>query len=166
MRCYSFSIHLEFTVLTPSLGSNCNTASTTVDGVDVVGERLADEALFFKSGGPEHRPSEGNGGCSGDGTGIACLEKKSIVKIAILEPMNYVTVAAPHICSRGHKKVPVFGGLRFLEKQRSTHLGWLGKLGSIFFSFSTIAIYQGLILLLDFDFKILIVVYQGLILLL
>ncbi|KAI3903428.1 hypothetical protein MKW98_032082 [Papaver atlanticum] len=45
MRCYSFWIHLKFTVLTPSLGSNCNTTSTTLGGVVVMGERLADEVL-------------------------------------------------------------------------------------------------------------------------
>ncbi|KAI3963273.1 hypothetical protein MKW92_045546 [Papaver armeniacum] len=56
--------------------------------------RLADEAQFFK---PEHNLSEGNGDRSGDGIGSACLEKKSIVKVARLEPMNFITVAAPHL---------------------------------------------------------------------
>ncbi|KAI3907223.1 hypothetical protein MKW92_031289 [Papaver armeniacum] len=48
------------------------------------------------SSNPEHNLSEGNGDHSGDGIRSACLEKKSIVKVARLEPMNFITVAAPH----------------------------------------------------------------------
>ncbi|RZC44378.1 hypothetical protein C5167_037327 [Papaver somniferum] len=40
------------------------------------------------SSNPEHNLSEGNGDRSGDGIGSACLEKKLIVKVARLEPMN------------------------------------------------------------------------------
>lgn len=35
-----------------------------------------------------------------------CLEKQSCeAKIAGLEPMNFITVATPHLGSRGHKQV-------------------------------------------------------------
>ncbi|KAI3934406.1 hypothetical protein MKW92_002413 [Papaver armeniacum] len=134
--------------------SNCNTASTTLDGVDVMGERLADETRASKisfvahslgglvaryaigrlySSHPEHNPSEGNGDCSGDGSGSACLEKKSIVKIAGLEPMNFITVATPHLGSRGHRQVPVFCGLRFLEKTAKNTSWLLGRTGKHLF---------------------------------
>ncbi|RZC44371.1 hypothetical protein C5167_037314 [Papaver somniferum] len=143
-------------------GSNCNTASTTLDGVDVMGERLADEVLSvvkrrpelqkisfvahslgglvaryaigrLYSSNPEHNPSEGNGDCSGDGSGNACLENKLIVKIAGLEPMNFITVATPHLGSRGHRQVPVFCGLRFLEKTAKNTSWLLGRTGKHLF---------------------------------
>ncbi|KAI3830437.1 hypothetical protein MKX03_018127 [Papaver bracteatum] len=142
--------------------SNCNTASTTLDGVDVMGDRLADEVLSvvkrrpelqkisfvahslgglvaryaigrLYSSNPEHNPSEGNGDCSGDGSGSACLEKKLIVKIAGLEPMNFITVATPHLGSRGHRQVPVFCGLRFLEKTAKNTSWLLGRTGKHLF---------------------------------
>ncbi|MCL7022939.1 hypothetical protein MKW94_015419 [Papaver nudicaule] len=142
--------------------SKCNTASTTLDGVDIMGERLADEVLSvvkrrpelqkisfvahslgglvaryaigrLYSSNPEHNPSEGNGDCRGDGSGSACLEKKSIVKIAGLEPMNFITVATPHLGSRGHKQVPVFCGLYFLEKTAKSTSWLLGRTGKHLF---------------------------------
>ncbi|KAI3972584.1 hypothetical protein MKX01_019242 [Papaver californicum] len=142
--------------------SNCNTASTTLDGVDIMGERLADEVLSVVKRRPEHqkisfvahslgglvaryaigrlyfsnpeqKPSEGNGDCSGDGSGSACLEKKLIVKIAGLEPLNFITVATPHLGSRGHRQVPVFCGLRFLEKTAKNTSWLLGRTGKYLF---------------------------------
>lgn len=39
--------------------------------------------------------------------------------IAGLEPMNFVTVATPHLGSRGHRQLPFLCGVLFLEKQAS-----------------------------------------------
>ncbi|PON97982.1 Alpha/Beta hydrolase fold containing protein [Trema orientale] len=45
-------------------------------------------------------------------------------KIAGLEPMNFVTVATPHLGSKGHKQLPFLCGLPFLEKSapQTAHL--------------------------------------------
>lgn len=49
-----------------------------------------------------------------------CLEKQSCeAKIAGLEPMNFITVATPHLGSRGHKQLPFLCGLLFLERRAS-----------------------------------------------
>lgn len=44
--------------------------------------------------------------------------------IAGLEPMNFITVATPHLGSRGHKQLPFLCGLPFLERQakQTAHL--------------------------------------------
>ncbi|OVA20956.1 protein of unknown function DUF676 [Macleaya cordata] len=142
--------------------SKCNSSSMTFDGVDIMGERLADEVISVIKRRPElqkisfvahslgglvaryaigrlyeqnpmHEPSDRNGDCRGDGSGNACLEKKSKGKIAGLEPMNFITIATPHLGSRGHKQVPVFCGLHFLEKTAKNTSWLLGRTGKHLF---------------------------------
>lgn len=40
-------------------------------------------------------------------------------RIGGLEPMNFITVATPHLGSRGHRQLPFLCGVLFLEKQAS-----------------------------------------------
>ena len=49
--------------------------------------------------------SQENGDTKNDGSGDPCLQEKLTGKIAGLEPMNFITVATPHLGSRGHKQV-------------------------------------------------------------
>ncbi|XP_019052220.1 PREDICTED: putative lipase YOR059C isoform X3 [Nelumbo nucifera] len=133
--------------------SECNSSMLTFDGIDIMGERLANEVRSII----EHNPglqnisfighslgglvaryaigrlyeqnltkqlSEGNGDCKTDGDGNPCLDEKSKGKIAGLKPMNFVTFATPHLGSRGHKQVPLFCGLYIMEKTAS-HMSWI-----------------------------------------
>ncbi|OMO57465.1 hypothetical protein COLO4_35370 [Corchorus olitorius] len=77
--------------------------------------------------------SQTNGHCGTDQLGDTCLERKSRGRIAGLEPMNFITVATPHLGSRWHKQVPLFCGSRALEKF-AAHTSWLlGKTGKHLF---------------------------------
>ncbi|XP_010245625.1 PREDICTED: putative lipase ROG1 isoform X2 [Nelumbo nucifera] len=133
--------------------SACNSSMLTFDGVDTMGERLAEEVQSITRHNPrlqkisfighslgglvaryaigrlyEHnlirQPSEGNGDCTNDGAGTPSLDGKSKGKIAGLEPMNFVTFATPHLGSRGHKQVPIFCGIHIMEKAAS-HMSWI-----------------------------------------
>ncbi|GAV92160.1 DUF676 domain-containing protein [Cephalotus follicularis] len=50
---------------------------------------------------------------------LQCHEQPYVAKIAGLEPINFITVATPHLGSRGHKQLPLLCGLPFLEKRAS-----------------------------------------------
>ncbi|KAK9070222.1 hypothetical protein SSX86_010622 [Deinandra increscens subsp. villosa] len=129
--------------------SKCNSALATLDGVDVMGTRLADEVLSViqrypnllkisfighSLGGLIARYAiaklytqdciQGNGSYRS----VEKLEKpitqvnfcsesehNSNEKIGGLEPINFITVATPHLGSRGHRQVPMFCGIRSLE---------------------------------------------------
>ncbi|KAE9451598.1 hypothetical protein C3L33_16503, partial [Rhododendron williamsianum] len=84
--------------------SERNAALLTLDGVDVMGERLAGEVLHVIKQKPSLQESKGT--------------------IGGLEPMNFITVATPHLGSRGNKQVPLFFGVTVLEKAavRFSHL--------------------------------------------
>lgn len=49
--------------------------------------------------------SQENGGCESHGSEDKSIEEKFKGKIAGLEPVNFVTIATPHLGSRGHKQV-------------------------------------------------------------
>nr|KAJ0207115.1 hypothetical protein LSAT_V11C500276260 [Lactuca sativa] len=70
-------------------GSRRNSALATLDGIDVMGSRLGHENQTFQ-----------------DRSG----------KIAGVEAINFITIATPHLGSRGHRQVPMFCGVRGLEK--------------------------------------------------
>ncbi|XP_065848921.1 uncharacterized protein [Euphorbia lathyris] len=46
-------------------------------------------------------------------------DQPSEARIAGLEPMNFITVATPHLGSRGNKQLPFLCGLPFLERRAS-----------------------------------------------
>ncbi|KAJ4963579.1 hypothetical protein NE237_023518 [Protea cynaroides] len=142
--------------------SECNSSMLTLDGVDIMGDRLAEEVISIikcrpgiqkisfighSLGGlvaryaigrlygqnPKRQTSDANDAGRADDSGNQCMEEKSKGKIAGLEPMNFITVATPHLGSRGHKQVPLFCGLRGLEKMAS-RLSWMiGRTGEHLF---------------------------------
>lgn len=142
--------------------SECNPSRLTFDGVDVMGERLAEEVISVIKRHPGVQKisfighslgglvaryaiaklygrdimrdiSQGNGECRSNGSGDPCVEEKFEGKIAGLEPMNFITSATPHLGSRGHKQVPVFCGFYTLEKVASRTSWFLGRTGKHIF---------------------------------
>lgn len=131
--------------------SQCNTAKLTFDGVDLMGERLADEVstvisrkpglqkisfIAHSLGGLVARYAIGklyepldtsnclvaNGKDMEEENSSYRVEKVGEDykgRIAGLEPMNFITVATPHLGSRGHRQLPFLCGVLFLEKQAS-----------------------------------------------
>ncbi|XP_008805429.1 putative lipase ROG1 isoform X2 [Phoenix dactylifera] len=116
--------------------SECNTSRLTFDGVDLMGERLAEEvrSVVKQRGGVrkisfvahslgglvaryaigrlyELPPADAKDQFDEEG----CLDGR----IAGLEPMNFITFASPHLGSRGHKQIPFLCGLPFLERRAS-----------------------------------------------
>uniref|UniRef100_A0A803P713 DUF676 domain-containing protein n=1 Tax=Cannabis sativa TaxID=3483 RepID=A0A803P713_CANSA len=133
--------------------SESNSSRLTFDGVDVMGERLAEEVksmvkchpsaqkisfIAHSLGGLVARyaiaelyeqditiePSRVNGDCR---------EAKFKGKIAGLEPINFITSATPHLGTWGHKQVPVFCGLYTMEKVAARTSWFLGKSGKHLF---------------------------------
>ncbi|RDX91177.1 Rog1, partial [Mucuna pruriens] len=122
--------------------SERNVSMLTLDGVDVMGERLALEVLEVIQNKPNMRkisfvahsvgglvaryaigrlyrpPKKGN-------TEDSCNEeskKGSVGTIGGLEAVNFITVATPHLGSRGNKQVPFLLGVPAFEKVASRHL--------------------------------------------
>ncbi|KAF5739830.1 putative lipase ROG1 [Tripterygium wilfordii] len=141
--------------------SECNSSMLTFDGVDVMGERLAEEVISVIKRHPTvqkisfvghslgglvaryaiaklygrdiSRVSQGNGASQTDGLGDKCHEEKFRGKIAGLEPVNFITSATPHLGSRGHRQVPVFCGFLKLEKVAAQTSWFLGRTGKHLF---------------------------------
>ncbi|KAJ4745087.1 alpha/beta-Hydrolases superfamily protein [Rhynchospora pubera] len=113
--------------------SECNSAMLTFDGVDLMGERLADEVrsvvvqrrgvqkisfVAHSLGGLVARYAIGRlyeapsqiESCTNKSGGMNGL-------IAGLVPMNFITFASPHLGSRGNKQLPFLCGLPFLERR-------------------------------------------------
>ncbi|KAF3339255.1 lipase ROG1 [Carex littledalei] len=130
--------------------SECNSAMLTFDGVDLMGERLADEVrsvvvqrrgvqkisfVAHSLGGlvaryaigrlyeqPSQFDSSINESIGGKGL------------IAGLVPMNFITFASPHLGSRGNKQLPFLCGLPFLEKRALETAHWIaGRTGKHLF---------------------------------
>ncbi|CAO2188408.1 unnamed protein product [Urochloa humidicola] len=118
--------------------SQCNSATQTFDGVDLMGERLANEVLSVveqRSGvkkisfvahslgglvaryaiGRLYEPNNRNMSSGKSRDGVENLEGL----IAGLEPMNFITFASPHLGSSGNKQLPFLCGLPFLERRAS-----------------------------------------------
>ncbi|KAH6790476.1 alpha/beta-Hydrolases superfamily protein [Perilla frutescens var. frutescens] len=113
--------------------SERNTATLTLDGVDVMGDRLAGEVLEVIKRKPNLRKisfiSHSVGGLvaryaigklykppmkeSGE---ELLTNEESNGTIAGLEPVNFITVATPHLGSRGNKQVPFLFGVPAFEK--------------------------------------------------
>ncbi|XP_031118955.1 putative lipase ROG1 [Ipomoea triloba] len=75
-------------------------------------------------------PSKENGDCElNESNNDLHSEDLLKGKIAGLEPVNFITIATPHLGSRGHKQVPAFCGLYSLENVISRAAGILGRTG-------------------------------------
>ncbi|XP_057971867.1 lipid droplet phospholipase 1 isoform X2 [Malania oleifera] len=125
--------------------SERNVASLTLDGVDVMGERLAEEVLevikqrpniskisfiAHSVGGLVARYAIGRlyrpptKGKAEDSLANTC-EEDSRGTICGLEAMNFITVATPHLGSRGNKQVPFLLGVNVFEKAASRVIHWI-----------------------------------------
>ncbi|XP_047264420.1 lipid droplet phospholipase 1 isoform X3 [Capsicum annuum] len=122
-------------------------AKLTLDGVDIMGERLAEEVLDLtkrKPGlkkisfvahsvggvvaryaiGKLYRPPRAeNVEKFSDDTSEEWLKGT----IAGLEPINFITVASPHLGSRGNKQVPFLFGVTAFEKAAGLCVHWIFK---------------------------------------
>ncbi|XP_073140967.1 putative lipase ROG1 [Henckelia pumila] len=115
--------------------SEKNMASLTLDGVDVMGERLAEEVLevvkrkpglrkisfiAHSVGGLVARYAIGKlyrpWGSSTEEVSVNEHKEKLRGTIAGLEPVNFITLATPHLGSRGNKQVPFLFGVPAFEK--------------------------------------------------
>ncbi|CAN8230525.1 unnamed protein product [Cochlearia groenlandica] len=116
-----------------------NSATLTFDGVDTMGDRLANEVLDVikhKSGLKKISfVAHSLGGlvaryAIGKLFEQSCEDKsldkskRGGEKIGGLEPMNFITFATPHLGSRGHRQFPMLCGFPFLERKasRAAHL--------------------------------------------
>ncbi|KAK7351516.1 hypothetical protein VNO77_11036 [Canavalia gladiata] len=142
--------------------SECNSSMLTFDGVDVMGERLAQEVISVIKRHPSVQKisfvghslggmvaryaiaklygrdistelSQGNGQCESQISDQECHDRKYEGKCAGLEPINFITSATPHLGSRGHKQVPIFCGFYSLEKAISRVAWFFGKTGKHLF---------------------------------
>ncbi|KAL4178603.1 hypothetical protein AMTRI_Chr13g83090 [Amborella trichopoda] len=131
--------------------SERNVYKLTLDGVDVMGERLAEEVeevirrksdvrkisfIAHSVGGlvaryaigklyrlPQKRETKDDS-INGSGDDV------SRGTICGLEAMNFITVATPHLGSRGNKQVPFLLGLPFMEKTACYVIHWIfGRTG-------------------------------------
>ncbi|KAL3341868.1 hypothetical protein AABB24_026067 [Solanum stoloniferum] len=127
--------------------SERNMAKLSLDGVDVMGERLAEEVLdvvkrrpglkkisfvAHSVGGVVARyaigklyrpPRTDNVQKFSDDTS----EEGSKGTIVGLVPINFITVASPHLGSRGNKQVPFLFGVTAFEKAAGLCVHWIFK---------------------------------------
>ncbi|TYH24287.1 hypothetical protein ES288_A03G080000v1 [Gossypium darwinii] len=125
--------------------SERNMATLSLDGVDVMGERLADEVLDVIQEKPNlskisfvahsvgglvaryaigklYRPPKEE--VKDDISGNGCKEEPRAT-IGGLEAINFITVATPHLGSRGNKQVPFLFGVTAFEKAASYVIHWI-----------------------------------------
>lgn len=125
--------------------SERNVSSSTLDGVDVMGERLAEEVLevikekpsickisfvAHSIGGLVARYAIGKLYQPSNGGNLENLpangsEESSKATIGGLEAMNFIAVASPHLGSRGNKQVPFLFGVPAIEKFASLVIHWI-----------------------------------------
>ncbi|KAG9134877.1 hypothetical protein Leryth_001207 [Lithospermum erythrorhizon] len=137
--------------------SECNSSMLTFDGVDMMGERLAEEVVdvikqtpgvkkisfvAHSLGGLVARYAIGRlYACDVLSCSTPAVENTSVeyqmsyeARIAGLEPMNFVTFATPHLGSRGHKQLPLLCGFPLLEKGATQTAHWIaGRSGKHLF---------------------------------
>ncbi|XP_074354552.1 uncharacterized protein LOC141693370 isoform X1 [Apium graveolens] len=131
--------------------SESNYSMLTFDGVDVMGSRLADEVLSVVERHPGLQKISFIGHSLGglisryaiaklyteerfEETGDPSFKEHEVKgKIAGLEPMNFITSASPHLGCRGHRQIPLFGGILAMEKA-AARISWLlGRTGKHLF---------------------------------
>ncbi|KDP22465.1 hypothetical protein JCGZ_26296 [Jatropha curcas] len=127
--------------------SERNMSRLTLDGVDVMGERLAEEVLEVIQRKPNLRkisfvahsvgglvaryaigrlyrpPQEKNADDLTNNTNGETLR----ATVGGLEAMNFITVATPHLGSRGNKQVPFLFGVPAFEKAAVLVIHWIFK---------------------------------------
>ncbi|GMI82738.1 hypothetical protein like AT1G10040 [Hibiscus trionum] len=142
--------------------SKRNSSMLTFDGVDVMGDRLAEEVKSVISRHPSvqkisfvghslgglvaryaiarlfeqdltQENSQTHGDSRTDQLGDSWPEGKLKGKIAGLDPMNFITFASPHLGSRWHRQVPLFHGSHVLEKVAARTSWFLGRTGKHLF---------------------------------
>ncbi|KAF5813228.1 putative alpha/Beta hydrolase [Helianthus annuus] len=138
--------------------SDCNSATLTFDGVDRMGERLAEEVLTVVQRWPEVSKisfiAHSLGGLVAryaigrlyenvpirrssnllQNDSEQSLEQLFEAKIGGLQPVNFITVATPHLGSRGHRQLPFLCGLPFLERRAPQTAHWIvGRSGKHLF---------------------------------
>ncbi|KAL8191497.1 hypothetical protein R6Q57_028228 [Mikania cordata] len=141
--------------------SECNSSTLTFDGVDRMGERLAEEVVEVTKrwprlskisfvahslGGLVARYAIGKlyenhpiGGLShsdekNESNSEQCHEQLYEAKIAGLKPVNFITFATPHLGSRGNWQLPLLCGVPFLERSASQTAHWIaGRSGKHLF---------------------------------
>ncbi|XP_022936340.1 putative lipase YDR444W [Cucurbita moschata] len=122
--------------------SKRNYSTLTLDGVDVMGGRLAEEILLVIKRHPnvqkisfichslggliaryaiaklyeQKEDVQVNGEYNNHGSRDQSNGEEFKETIAGLEPINFITFATPHLGSRGHKQVPMCCGFYALEK--------------------------------------------------
>lgn len=134
--------------------SKRNYSTLTLDGVDVMGGRLAEEILLVIKRYPhvqkisfichslggliaryaiaklyELKDVQVNGEYNKHGFRDESYEGEFRGKIAGLEPINFITCATPHLGSRGHKQVPLCCGFYALEKVAVCTSYFFGRTG-------------------------------------
>ncbi|KAI7726641.1 hypothetical protein M8C21_001500 [Ambrosia artemisiifolia] len=125
--------------------SECNSSTLTFDGVDRMGERLAEEISFISHslGGLvaryaigrlyENVPISRSSNLKQNDSEQA-VEQLFEARIAGLQPVNFITVATPHLGSRGHRQLPFLCGLPFLERRAPQTAHWIvGRSGKHLF---------------------------------
>ncbi|KAL7586809.1 hypothetical protein Lser_V15G38095 [Lactuca serriola] len=124
--------------------SECNSSTLTFDGVDRMGERLAEEVVAVTKRWPEVSKisfvAHSLGGLVARYAigklyeNSKCHEQIYEDRIAGLQPVNFITVATPHLGSRGHKQLPLLCGVPFLERSASQTAHWIaGRSGKHLF---------------------------------
>lgn len=134
--------------------SERNVSKLTLDGVDVMGERLAQEVLEVIQRKPEVGKisfiAHSIGGLVAryaigrlyraprkwdlDDLSSGKKDVNSRSTIAGLEAMNFITVASPHLGSRGNKQVPFLFGVTVFEKAACNVIHWIfGRTGKHLF---------------------------------
>ncbi|KAI3513943.1 hypothetical protein L1887_12186 [Cichorium endivia] len=121
--------------------SECNSSTLTFDGVDRMGERLAEEVLAVTKRWPEVSKisfvAHSLGGLVARYAIGKLYENENFPvngRIAGLQPVNFITVATPHLGSRGHRQLPLLCGVPFLERSASQTAHWIaGRSGKHLF---------------------------------
>ncbi|XP_071737639.1 putative lipase ROG1 [Rutidosis leptorrhynchoides] len=123
--------------------SERNSSLLTFNGVDVMGNRLANEVMSVIKRNPNLQKISFIGHSLGgliaryaiaklytrDSTNNDCSENISNERIAGLVPINFISVATPHLGTGGHRQVPMFGGSNSVEKV-ANQISWvLGRTG-------------------------------------
>ncbi|KAJ0772110.1 putative alpha/Beta hydrolase, lipase [Helianthus annuus] len=117
--------------------SEKNAASQTLDGVDVMGERLSQEVLEVIKQKPNLRKISFVAHSVGGLVARYAIGKlyrppkeglsveESTATIGGLVPMNFITVATPHLGSRGNRQVPFLFGVSAFEKAAVLVIHWI-----------------------------------------
>ncbi|KAF9603195.1 hypothetical protein IFM89_034528 [Coptis chinensis] len=114
--------------------SERNVSKLTLDGIDVMGERLAEEVVEVIQGKPGVRKISFVAHSMGGLVARYAIGKlyrppttdgDSQVTICGLDPLNFVTVATPHLGSRGNNQVPFLFGVTVFEKAATSVIHWI-----------------------------------------